>query len=190
LVESDEALWRRSLDGDGGAFGLLFDRHRGRVFRHACRLARTRHDAEDIVASAFLELWRRRSEVRLVDQSVLPWLLVTATNSGRNTARTARRYRRFLERLPRAPEQPDVAEIHGLGVDPRVREALRRLNRTDVALIVLIALEGYPVTAAAEQLGLSVPATRARLHRVRAKFRDQLGGPLSDSESHDRRDER
>jgi DNA-directed RNA polymerase specialized sigma24 family protein len=66
-VESVEALWRRSLEGDGEAFGALFDRHRDRVFGHACRLADTRQDAEDVVASAFLELWRRRAEVRLVD---------------------------------------------------------------------------------------------------------------------------
>jgi RNA polymerase sigma-70 factor (ECF subfamily) len=65
-LERDEPLWRRSLDGDGDAFGRLFDRHRARVYRHACRLTATRHDAEDVVASAFLELWRRRGDVRLV----------------------------------------------------------------------------------------------------------------------------
>ena len=177
-TENEEALWRRSLDGDGEAFGVLFDRHRDRVFRHACRLAQTRHDVEDVVASAFLELWRRRTEVRLVEQSVLPWLLVTATNLGRNTARGTRRYREFLERLPRAPEQPDVADValgtHALGVDARLRTGLRLLSKTDVHLFVLVALEGYPVAAAAEQLGLSVSAARARLHRVRTKLREQL----------------
>lgn len=178
-VESDEALWRRSLDGDGEAFGALFDRHRSRVFRHACRLAHTRHDAEDVVASAFLELWRRRADVRLVDRSVLPWLLVTATNLGRNTARGTRRYRQFLDRLPRPADQPDVAEValdtHALGVDARLRAGLRALNKTDAHLFVLVALEGYPVTAAAEQLELSLSAARARLHRVRTRLREQLG---------------
>jgi RNA polymerase sigma factor (sigma-70 family) len=177
-VESDEAVWRRSLDGDGQAFGALFDRHRDRVFRHACRLVDARHEAEDVTASAFLELWRRRADVRLVEGSVLPWLLVTATNLGRNTARGTRRYRQLLERLPRAEEQPDAAEValgdHALGVDARLRAALRSLNKTDAYLFVLVALEGYPVTAAAEQLGLSVSAARARLHRVRTRLREQL----------------
>jgi RNA polymerase sigma-70 factor (ECF subfamily) len=94
-LESDEGLWRRSLDGDGEAFAFLFDRHRDRVFGHAFRLVQTRHDAEDVAASVFLELWRRRAEVRLVDGSVLPWLLVTTTNVGRNSARGTRRYRAF-----------------------------------------------------------------------------------------------
>jgi RNA polymerase sigma-70 factor (ECF subfamily) len=179
VVESDEALWRRSLDGDGEAFGGLFDRHRDRVFRHACRLVDARHDAEDVAASAFLELWRRRADVRLVEGSVLAWLLVTATNLGRNSSRGTRRYRQLLEQLPRAEKQPDAAEValgaHALGVDARLRAGLRSLSKTDGHLFVLVVLEGYPVTAAAEQLGLSVSAARARLHRVRTRLRDQLG---------------
>jgi len=193
-MESDEALWRRGLDGDAEAFGALFDRHRDRVFRHACRIAQTRHDAEDVVASAFLELWRRRAEVRLVDQSVLPWLLVTATNLGRNTARGTRRYRQFLERLPRAPDQPDVAEValgtHALGVDAKLRTGLRALNKTDAHLFVLVALEGYPVTDAAEQLELSVSAAKARLHRVRTRLREQLGDHPPEKRSDDQGDKR
>jgi DNA-directed RNA polymerase specialized sigma24 family protein len=139
-VESDEALWRRSLDGDGEAFGALFDRHRDRVFRHACRLVDARHDAEDVTASAFLELWRRRTDVRLVEGSVLQWLLVTATNLGRNTSRGTRRYRHLLERLPRAEEQADAPEVAlgtALGVDARLRAGLRSLNKTDAHLFVL-----------------------------------------------------
>ena len=175
---SDELLWRRSLAGDGEAFGLLFDRHRDRVFRHACRFADTRHDAEDVVASTFLELWRRRTDVRLVEASVLPWLLVTATNIGRNVARGTRRHRSFLQRLPRAPEEPDVAETalgaHALGIDARLGAGLRSLDKQDASLLVLVALEGYTASAAAEALELSVPAVRARLHRARARLRAQL----------------
>jgi RNA polymerase sigma factor (sigma-70 family) len=180
---SDELLWRRSLAGDGEAFGLLFDRHRDRVFAHAGRLVQTRHDAEDVTASAFLELWRRRADVRLVEASVLPWLLVTATNIGRNSARGTRRYRTFLERLPRAQEAPDVAEtaLRGsLGMDAGLASALRSLSHQDAALFVLVALEGYTASAAGEQLGLSVPATRTRLHRARARLQTQLES--SDSE--------
>ena len=104
---------------------------------------------------------------------------MTATNLGRNAARGTRRYRQFLDRLPRPADQPDVAEValdtHALGVDARLRAGLRALNKTDAHLFVLVALEGYPVTAAAEQLELSLSAARARLHRVRTRLREQLG---------------
>jgi RNA polymerase sigma-70 factor (ECF subfamily) len=188
-ADSDDALWRRSLDGDGEAFGWLFDRHRERVFRHAIRLAESRHDAEDVVASAFLELWRRRADVRLVDGSVLPWLLVTTTNVARNATRGTRRYRRLLERLPRAPDQPDAAETafstRALGIDAPLRAGVRALKKTDAQLLALVALEGYPVGAAAELLDLSLPAARARLHRARSRLREQLGDQLPNEDPDD-----
>jgi RNA polymerase sigma-70 factor (ECF subfamily) len=189
-ADSDEALWRRSLDGHGEAFGSLFDRHRERVFRHAIRLAQSRHDAEEVVASAFLELWRRRAEVRLVDGSVLPWLLVTTTNLARNATRGTRRYRQLLKRLPRPPDQPDAAETafstHALDIDGRLRAAVRALKQTDAQLLALVALEGYPVGTAAELLELSLPAARARLHRARTTLREQLGDqlPTEDPDDH------
>lgn len=159
------------------------------MFRHAYRTAQTRQDAEDVVASTFLELWRRRAHVRLVDRSVLPWLLVTATNFGRNTSRSTRRYRQLLERLPRSPDQPDAGEValdaHALGVDARLTAGLRALNKTDAHLFVLVALEGYPVAAAAQQLELSLSAAKARLHRARITLRERLGDQTPENRSDD-----
>jgi RNA polymerase sigma factor (sigma-70 family) len=179
LSETEQGLWRRSLRGDGVAFGSLFDLHRDRVFRHACRVAGSRQDAEDVVASAFLELWRCRDRVRLVDGSVLPWLLMTATNLGRNAVRGTRRYRRLIERLPRADEHPDVAEValetHALGVSATLQAGLRGLGRIDAQLFALVSLEGYSVSDAAGLLDLSVPAAQTRLHRTRVKLRTRLG---------------
>lgn len=109
-VEKDEdGLWSRSLSGDGEAFGALYDRHRDRVFRHAYRLSGNHHDAEDIMAAAFLELWRR-AKVRIVGGSVVPWLLVTTTNMARNYGRAALRYRRLLDSLPRTEASSGALE--------------------------------------------------------------------------------
>jgi RNA polymerase sigma-70 factor (ECF subfamily) len=182
-ARSEERLWRLSLEGDGAAFASLFDLHRDRVFRHACRLAESRQDAEDLVASTFLEFWRCRDRVRVVDGSVLPWLLVTATNLSRNALRGARRYRRLIERLARADDHRDVAgaaaEIHALGMGATLQAALRSLGKTDAQLFALVALEGYSVGDAAELLKLSVPAAQTRLHRTRVKLRTRLGDPYN-----------
>ncbi len=178
-AQNEEGLWQRGLEGDGAAFGRLFDLHRDRVFRHACRLTESRQDAEDLVASTFLELWRRRERVRVVDGSVLPWLLVTATNLSRNALRGTRRYRRLIEQLSRADEHPGVAdaalENHALGVGATLQAAFRSLGKTDAQLFALVALEGYSVVDAARLLNLSAPAAQTRLHRTRVKLRTQLG---------------
>ncbi len=158
---------------------MLFDRHRNRVFRHACRFAATRQDAEDLVAAAFLELWRLRRQVRLVDGSVLPWLLATTTNLGLNAARARRRYRRLLECLPREHDHPDAAAVamgaRALGIDGRLKDALRGLKLEDAQLLALVALEGYSVREAAACLQMSEPAARARIHRARARLQGELG---------------
>lgn len=175
--ETDAQLWLRAAAGDGTTFGVLFDRHRDRVYRHVCRLVNSRQDAEDAVAVTFLELWRRRREVRLVNGSVLAWLLVTATNTGHNTSRAARRYRALLARLPReqsAAGPADIVEAGLLGVDPMLRTALRTLPRTDLQLFTLVALEGYPLAEAASILGLTPSAVKSRLHRIRQRMREQL----------------
>ncbi|MDA8295603.1 MAG: sigma factor [Actinomycetota bacterium] len=80
------AAWAAAVDGNAEGFATVFDRTLDRVYWHALRLSGSRHDAEDLTAGAFLELWRRRRQVRLVEGSVLPWLLARPAGA-RATAR-------------------------------------------------------------------------------------------------------
>lgn len=179
-VESE--LWTRSLGGDSAAFGDLFDKHRDRVFRHAFRLVGNVHDAEDAAATVFLELWRRRTHVRVVDGSILPWLLVTTTNTCRNMQRAARRYRSFIDALPRDPDalgaEEELLRRHPFdSVDELLIVALRTLTPTDMQLFALVNLEDYPISDAATVLKLSTTAAKTRLHRSRVRLRAALGEP-------------
>lgn len=180
VIASDAGLWSRGLEGEGVAFGVLFDLHRDRVFRHAYRLVENRHDAEDVTATAFLELWRRRADVRLVDGSVLPWLLVTTTNVARNVRRAARRHRQLLDVLPRSENTQDAAhsflDAHPMdALDHRLALGLRSLNAADLRLVALVMLEGYTVADAAVVLGLTPAGTKTRLHRARLRLRAAMG---------------
>ncbi len=175
--QDDGPLWTEALRGDGAAFAALFDRHRARVYRRAVSLTDGTHDAEDVTAAAFYELWRRRKDVVLVAGSVVPWLLVTTVNTARNHRRAAIRYRKLLERLPRGDETVPAADAAD-GADPdardRLRESVRRLTPTDAALLVLTGVEGVPVWQAAQVVGLRPPAARVRLHRVRRRLQGEL----------------
>lgn len=182
MTESER--WRAALGGDAAAFASVFDAHRDRVYRHAFHLLADVPDAEDALASAFLELWRRRDRVRLVDGSVLPWLLVTTTNVARNLGRSRARYRAVLARLPRDPDDADPADIAADRLDgrasaERVASALRELPEKDAALITLVAVDELPVAVAATALHLSPGAARTRLHRIRKR----LSGVLAELEA-------
>ena len=175
-ASSEDALWHRAIGGDGIAFGTIFDLHRDRVFRHCYQLLRTRHDAEDATAVAFLELWRKRRSVRVVNGSTLPWLLATATNTSRNVRRYSRRYQQLLQRLPRVElAAPSDEQLHDSVVSQDLALAVRKLGSRDAELFCLVALEGYSTSEAAQILGATPEAARTRLHRIRRKLQDQLG---------------
>ncbi|UKA68406.1 sigma-70 family RNA polymerase sigma factor [Arthrobacter sp. FW306-05-C] len=181
-LESDEdSLWSRSLRGDGEAFGVLYDRHRDRVFRHAYRLVGNHHDAEDVMAAAFLELWRRRAKVRVVQGSILPWLLVTTTNMARNNGRAALRYRKLLDSLPRTEAssqhlEADLFTAHQESLDQDFAQALETLSAKDLHLVSLVVFEDYPLAAAAAVLNMTPGAAKTRMHRAKQRMKAALTG--------------
>jgi RNA polymerase sigma factor (sigma-70 family) len=177
--ETDATLWLRGLEGDGEAVAVIFDRHERRLFRAALRDAATSHDAEDVVATVFLELWRLRSKVRLVDDSLLPWLLVTTANVSRNATRSLRRHRNLLAKLPPDPPATDAADvaldnISALQRERRIAAALLDLRPADRQILLLTAVEGLTLAESAAALSVSVDAAKARLTRARRRARDLL----------------
>jgi RNA polymerase sigma-70 factor (ECF subfamily) len=177
----DERLWSRSIKGDGEAFRALYIRYRDRIFRHAYRLSGDRQDAEDIMATAFLELWRRRAKVRIVEGSILPWLLVTTTNTARNSGRAALRYRRLLDSLPRRSETSDpmgddLFLSYRDALDKDLARALGALNSTDLHLVSLVVFEEFTIAAAAAVLELTPGSAKTRMHRARQRMKVALSG--------------
>jgi len=170
---SDAADWTLAVAGEGEAFGRVFDRHHDRVLRHSRRLVAQSADVDDVVAITFLEAWRNRARVRLVNDSVLPWLLVTATNVASNTNRGVRRYRALLAGLP-------AASIHVDPIDHETSDALNALARLSLAdrrVVVLCVLEGYSEREAASALGVPPGTVKSRLSRAKGRIRAQLETP-------------
>jgi len=170
MNDEDAADWRALAEGDPNGLARLFDRHEARLFRHAARLLSVREDAKDAVAIAFFELWRRRSSVRLVDGSPLPWLLNTVSNTARNLDRSARRYRVLLGRV-RSPDPVDPVQTSD---ESGVLAALRRLPEKEQSVVVLTIMQGYPEGEAALALGIPVGTVKSRLARAKARLRGAL----------------
>lgn len=165
----DEDHWRQAVAGAGESFGVIFDRHVARVRRHARALTGTTADAEDVVAVAFLEAWRRRDQVRLVGGSMLPWLLRTATNAARNLRRSSRRYTAMLARLSPAPHVADHAD-RDFG-DGHGMRSLRSLPLHHQQVITLCVLEDLTIDEAAAVLGIRPGTVKSRLSRAKAAMR-------------------
>ncbi|WAC67195.1 RNA polymerase sigma factor [Agrococcus sp. SL85] len=187
LAQTDEHLWRAVVRGDGVAFAAIFDRHGDRVWRHAWRLMQHRQDTEDVTAAVFAEAWRKRSRVRIVDESVLPWLLVTATNCARNARRSVRRNERLIAHIPLGPDAPDAADVAAdrmgrLEAGSAVAIAMASLNDKDASLVSLVLLEEMPLADAARALGMTYGAAKTRMSRAKERLRGHLAAQAVEGE--------
>jgi RNA polymerase sigma-70 factor (ECF subfamily) len=171
----DSELWARAADGDAVAFGDLYERHATAVYNHCFRRTTSWSLAEDLTSAVFLEAWRRRSGVRLVGDSALPWLLGVATNLVRNQRRTLRRYHAALGRVPPPPDEDDFVDDLADRMDDEraVRELLRlvgQLPRRERDVLALCAWDGLSYAEAAVALSVPVGTVRSRLSRARRRL--------------------
>ena len=174
---TDAEDWALVLGGDGEAFGRIFDRHKEPVRRQVRRLLPGRQaDAEDALAVVFLEAWRKRARVRVVQGSLLPWLLVTANNVARNSRRSRLRYEALLARLP---EPSGAVDPSVLADEEGVLSALRRLSLADQQVLTLCLLEGWSERDAAAALSIAPGTVKSRLHRAKQRLAQRVGQPAA-----------
>src|SRR3954471_11420069 len=82
----DRTLLARHLSGDAGAFGLLVERHRDRLWRVALRTLGNPEDAADAVQDALLSAYRAAASYR-GDAAVTTWLHRIVVNACLDLAR-------------------------------------------------------------------------------------------------------
>lgn len=181
----DAEVWRLAARGDHDAFAVLFERYAQRVWNYAYRLSASWPEADDLTAAAFLTLWRRRRDVRLVDGSPLPWLLTVTNHCARSERRRVARFLRAAPRLATEHAGAGTAADHAdaLTEDAAVRAqlervltAVRRLPRAERQAVELCVLGRMPTADVAELLGLAEVTVRSRLSRARARLRDLTEG--------------
>ncbi|MFD1539775.1 RNA polymerase sigma factor [Nonomuraea guangzhouensis] len=173
---SDTELWSRARDGDERAFGELFDRHSRTVYNYCFRRTADWSVAEDLTSVVFMETWRRRGQVRLSMDSLLPWLYGVATNVLHNHRRSLRRHRAALERVRALPAAPNDAAAAAARLEAEremwaVLDSLKKLSRRDQEILALCVWEGLGYAEAAAALGIPVGTVRSRLARARQRLR-------------------
>lgn len=184
--ESDAALWLEVLSGTSSSFAVVYDRYRRQVFRKAYALTGDVADAEDVLAIVFLEAWRKRTDVRIVEGSLLPWLYVTAGLTAMNAQRAKRRHHIALAKLPAPHPAADIAiaveeTLDGVARIRAVVDALSRLRPKERIVVQLCLIDELPLAQAAAVLDLPVGTVKSRLHRARGKLQRLLSSSHADT---------
>jgi RNA polymerase sigma-70 factor (ECF subfamily) len=154
----------------GDRFTQLYEAHYDAVERYV----RRRLDdsaVRDVVAEVFLTAWRRLNEL---PAEPLPWLYGTARRVLANERRGAQRRVALAGRI--AENTGTDSEDHADAVADRtaMATALSRLSDEDAECLRLVGWEELTLREAARVLGCSLPAVAMRLHRARARLRQEL----------------
>ncbi|MGH2471326.1 MAG: RNA polymerase sigma factor [Candidatus Limnocylindria bacterium] len=153
--DEDRNLALRAGKGDAAAFGALYDRYVGAVYRYVYYRVRNDMDAEDLVSDVFMRALRAipRYEPRV---AFLAWLYRIARNAVIDRARRSRTQISFEDALahPGVDQivEPD-ATILALSDKEAVRGALAKLTPLQQEVIVLRFVEGYSTLEIANLVG-------------------------------------
>lgn len=170
MSDSDALLWQRAVAGDSDAFGDLYGRHSKAIYNYLFRRTGDWSEAEDLVASVFLEAYRRRDTARVAEGMIVPWLVGIATNLANNRARSRWRSRRLLERVRSevvAPHETGFARYEAQEQMRALLLRLRSLPREQQDVVALCLWSGFSYEDAATALSVPVGTVRSRLSRAR-----------------------
>ena len=171
-------MLRRHVGGDTDAFGVLFSRHRERLWAVAVRTLGNPDDAADALQDAMISAFRRAGSFR-GDAAVTTWLHRIVVNAcldllRRRAARPASSglAADALDVLALAGSDPGQMTDSDTALD--VTAALRMLPPDQRAALVLVDMLGYPVADAALVLGISAGTVKSRCSRGRARLLPRL----------------
>ena len=168
LGDSDAEDVSRATRGDTGAFERLYLRHAGRMFALSSRFV-GREFAAEATQDIFVHIWERLGQFR-GEAQFSTWLYRIAVNMLLRRAEIARRLAGrtapLLPELMAPPAQVDArldieSALHALA--PALRE-----------VVILHDIDGLGHQEIAAILGISVSASKMRLHRGRTLLREHL----------------
>jgi RNA polymerase sigma-70 factor, ECF subfamily len=180
---SDAVLLRRHVQGDAEAFGVLFSRHKNRLWAVALRIACDPDDAADALQEAMISAFRRAGDFR-GDSAVTTWLHRIVVNASLDLLR-----RRSVQSVGWSGDPDDLPipeprqRVDGTAsTDSRldIEAAMRTLPPTQRAALVLVDMLGYSVADAAEILGVTAGTVKSRCARGRARLLPYLSHLRSD----------
>jgi RNA polymerase sigma-70 factor, ECF subfamily len=173
LAHADDLVLAEELaTGNGEALAVLLERYQRLVFSIALRIVRDEGEAQDLIQTVFLEIFRK---VKLFDASrgtFKVWLLRYAYTRSMNR-RDQLEHRKFYStvgldeaKVPLTSSSSHFGKLLGDCEAARfVRQALDTLRPKQRRAIELVALEGLTLQEAADMVGESLSAVKNHYYR-------------------------
>jgi RNA polymerase sigma-70 factor (ECF subfamily) len=180
VVPSSEMLDESTLishasQGDGGAFGILYERHVDRVYRYIAYKTCNTAIAEDLTSEVFLNAWKSIQRYEDRGYALSTWLLRLAHNEVTDYYRTKRNDVSLPETDVHKSSMVEPDSFVELQSDKlELVNAIHQLPEEWQQIILLRFVEGVPFDDVAAIVGKSSGACRVIQHRALARLRELL----------------
>ena len=173
----DSQLMHNLQNGNLEALGVLYDRHRGLVFRTALAITGDAEAAADLLQEVFLRLFRFASHVDC-DRPLEPWLYRMTTNLSYTWVKRHNRLLRPLEDVADwiTGSRRDIPAVRSEINESwrQVQQALSSLPLSHRGVVVLYYIDDLSIQEIAEILDIPVGTVKSRLHYSRQALRKSL----------------
>jgi len=172
---TDEALYQRLLEGDLGAFDLLYRRYDRLLFGFIRKHLPDAGEAEEVFHESFMALLRERQQGRTI-RSFRAWLFQVTRNLCLNRLRGGKRAAQAIAAAAHAPPAP-AEEPESALLRHETAEALRRaVARLPDPLgeIYSLRASGMSYEELAAVLGVPLGTVKSRVHAMVGCLRQQM----------------
>lgn len=180
-AETDSALMLRYRDGDVRAFEMLYERHKGPLYRYLLRMCRNPEVANDL----FQEVWgkviasRARYEVRAQFNTFLFRIAHNSAvdhfrRSGRQQASHTEDVADLEETLAGADSERPDAKLSEAQLQAAFRQALQQLPQEQRDVFVLYEETGLSLEEIGKITGVAMETAKSRLRYALTKLRAAL----------------
>ncbi len=181
----DRILIERFQSGDSRAFDQLVARHQTRAYTYAFRLTRSQDEASDVVAEAFVRVYRALGTFQ--GNSAFPtWLYRIITNCFLDLRKKQKsRATTSLDEVVRTEDGEMPLQVETTSPSPHmmaeskarvstISEAIERLPEYQKAIILMYHAEMMSYEDIAATLSLPIGTVKSRLNRARLSLRELL----------------
>lgn len=182
---SDEQLMSQLRNGGDDALAILFERYHLVVFSIALRILRDRGEAEDVMQSVFLEIYRAMAQYDPAKGTLKVWMLQYAYHRAFNRKKylNARRFysQESLEDLnPFSNGELSTTGRYGPGELRRLlHQGLATLGEPQKRVIELASYDGFSMREIAEKTGGTLSEVRHHYYRGLKKLHSFMTQPLA-----------
>ncbi|MEK7608843.1 MAG: sigma-70 family RNA polymerase sigma factor [Patescibacteria group bacterium] len=173
MLDGEEKLIARAIEGESSAFGLLYDYYQPKIYRFAVLRTGRREEAEDLTHQVFLHAWQRVGEYQFLGFPFSSWLYRIARNAIIDHYRT-RREASSVEDVDLQSHTNLERDTDMLLQMDRVRKAIASMRDEHQEVIIMRFVEELSIKEVADALDKTEGAVKLLQHRAMRELQRTL----------------